>query len=92
MVTKAKAKAAPEKEVAKPVTDPRHLSYIKAVREYAEDHYADEDMAWDEIQEAWSDWDIVAATAFCRSPEGAVRKVAGIVKDRADYRNEIISA
>ncbi len=94
MVTKAKSTAKVLNEVVatEGITDPRHLSYVKAVREYAQDHYNDSDMAWDEIVEAWTDEEIVKETAFCRSPEGAVRKIAGIAALRGSYRNEIINA
>lgn len=76
----------------KPITDPRHLAYLAAVKEHAMDHYNDDGMSWDEIVEAWTDRQIVQEVWHCRSPQGAVNKIAKVVKTRGEYCDEIVSA
>ena len=63
---------------------------IKAVRDYALAHY--EEDGWDYVVEAWDDEAILEVIKGCKTANGAIRKVAKVVKEQDDYRQDIQSS
>jgi len=60
---------------------------IAAVKEHAEANYSSG--GWDEVVEAWGDDDIAEAMGSARTTNGAICKVAAIVKVRHEYAEDI---
>jgi hypothetical protein len=60
---------------------------VKAVRDYAQTHYAKG--GWDVLVECWSDEDIVLQMAGARTANGAIAQVAKAVRAYDDQRKDI---
>jgi exopolyphosphatase/pppGpp-phosphohydrolase len=63
---------------------------VKAVRDHALANY--EKDGWDYVVEAWDDEMVLEAIEGCKTVSGAIRKVAKIVKEQEDYRQDIQSS
>lgn len=57
------------------------------VRAYAREHYGEN--GWDEVEEAWTDDELVEEIGRCRTSAGAIKRIGKIVKLRADHAAEI---
>lgn len=79
-------------EIERPITDPRHLEYLEAVKAYATEHYNDEGMAWDIVVEAMTDREIVRQVWHCRSASGAINKMSRVVRTVGEHHDEIVNA
>lgn len=60
---------------------------IAAVRAHALKNY--ERDGWDYVVECWSESEIAAEIAACRTVEGAIRKMRAAVKPLAERRDEV---
>lgn len=63
------------------------MELVTFVKAYAAVNYHKD--GWDEVVEAWDDGDIILAMGTARTVNGAVCKVAAVVKARHSYAKEI---
>lgn len=64
----------------------RTARLVQAVKDHATEHYTD---GWDIVTEAMDDGEIAEQIADCRTPKGAIAKVAKLVGIKAGQRAEI---
>lgn len=60
---------------------------IGAVRLHAQLNY--EKDGWDYVVECWSDAEISKEISGCKTEKGAILKIKSIVKELAEYRDDI---
>lgn len=60
---------------------------VAGVRAHAEANY--DKGGWDEVVEAWDDADILKEAGTARTLNGAICKVAAVVKTRHEYAEDI---
>lgn len=63
---------------------------VDAVKAHAQQNY--EKDGWDYVVESYTDAEIAEEVKNCRTEAGAIRKIGGIVKMRADYRDDVRNA
>ena len=60
---------------------------VSAVKQHAVDHY--EEDGWDYLVECYSDAEVAELIGGARTVNGAIKKVAKVMKIKGDYREDI---